>query len=286
MSETRSGGDHHLALLVDARYELAEGPAWFERHWWWVDIEAGSLHSCDPSGASLWSQSFGQRLAAVAPIGEERFLLALQQGIAIWHRPSGTLSFVAHPDAELKDNRCNDGKLDPAGRFVVGTMSMTGKTNTGGLYSLDIPNKLTKRLSDVGCSNGLAWSRDGNTLFYIDSLSYKVRAYDYDSSTGDMANPRTVVHVPSKFGLPDGMDIDSDGNLWVAHWDGWAVRCWSPENGQCLAKISMPCARPTSCCFGGEKPGQLIITTARSGLSADDLSKQPLAGGVFTYQLF
>jgi sugar lactone lactonase YvrE len=286
MSETRSGGNILLSRLVEARCELAEGPQWFEHRWWWVDIEAGSLYSCDSSGDSLWSHSFGQRLAAFAAIGENRFLLALQQGIALWHRASDSLSFVAFPDAGLKDNRCNDGKLDPAGRFVFGTMSMTGQVNAGGLYSLELPDTLTKRLSGVGCSNGLAWSQDGKTLFHIDSLSYAVKAYDYDLSTGEMSPPRTVVRVPREFGLPDGMDIDRDGNLWVAHWEGWAVRCWSPKSGDCLAKIAIPCARPTSCSFGGENFDQLLITTARVGLSAEDLSTQPLAGGVFTCRVF
>jgi len=286
MSGTPSVGETQLSLLVEARFELAEGPQWFEHRWWWVDIESGSLYSCDPTGASLWSRSFGQRLSTFAPLGDDRFLLALQQGIAIWRRPLETLSFVAFPDAAVNDNRCNDGKLDPAGRFVVGTMSLSGQENAGGLYSLELPDKLTKRLSGVGCSNGLAWSHDGKTLFHVDSLSYTVKAYDYDLSTGAMGHPRTVVRVPKQFGLPDGMDIDPDGNLWVAHWDGWAVRCWSPENGDCLAKISIPCARPTSCSFGGENFDQLLITTARAGLSAEELSKQPLAGGVFTCRVF
>ena len=268
------------SLFVEAQHELAEGPLWFNRRWWWVDIEGGSLHSCDAHGADTWSHAFGQRLGAAAPLQGQGFLLALQKGLAVWDQETDSLEYVAHPYEGIEGTRCNDGKWYPVVRFVVGTLNMQAKPRTAALYSFEFPDKLTKRLSDVSVSNGLAWTRDGRTLYHIDTLHYEITAYDYNLDNGALSNPRVVVRTPPEMGYPDGMDIDAVGNLWVAHWDGWAVRCWSPKTGECLAKISLPVSRPTSCCFGGLAGNELLITTARVGLTHETLLAEPLSGSL------
>jgi len=281
MSGRPNGCELSASLLFETRHELAEAPLWYNNRWWWVDIEGGSLNSGDDSGGDVWSHSFGQRLGAAAPLLGKGFLLALERGLAIWDLETDSLEYVAHPDQEIAGNRCNDGKWDPFGRFVVGTLNMQGKPHQGALYSFEFPNKLTKRLSNVSVSNGLAWTKDGRTLYHIDTLQYEVTAYDYDLSTGELSCPRVVIRTPAEMGYPDGMDIDAAGNLWVAHWNDWVVRCWSPQSGECLSKIRLPCSRPTSCCFGGLEGNDLIITTARVGLSMEDLAREPQAGSVF-----
>jgi sugar lactone lactonase YvrE len=134
----------------------------------------------------------------------------------------------------------------------------------------------------VWISNGLAWTRDEKTMYYIDSPTQKVVAYDYENSTGRIANPRTVIEVDGKtMGYPDGTAIDEEGMLWIAHWDGGRVRRWDPRTGAVLAEIGLPVSRPTSCAFGGEDFSVLYITSARTRLSPEKLSGEPLAGSLF-----
>ena len=118
----------------------------------------------------------------------------------------------------------------------------------------------------------------------IDTPTQRVDAFDYDDSTGEIANRKTAINIPESDGLPDGMTIDREGMLWIAHWDGWAIYRYNPDTGEKLLKVKVPAARPTSCVFGGENLDILYITSARVGLSEEELNNQPLAGGLFKYQ--
>ncbi len=151
----------------------------------------------------------------------------------------------------------------------------------GSLYRLDTDLSVHRVLGDVTVSNGLAWSFDRRTLYYIDSPTRVVSAFDYDDEAGTITGRRVAVTVPEELGSPDGMTIDSEGKLWVAHWGAGAVCRWDPDGGHLLEKIDVPAAHTTSCAFGGEDLGDLYITTARSGRSREDLEAQPLAGGLF-----
>jgi len=272
-------------VLLQAEHELGESPIWFDERWWWVEIESGVLYSCDAAGGQSWSHSFGRRVTAAAPMGDDCWLIVFERSIVRWDPDSGNEDLLARLEGEPLENRFNDGKWDPAGRFVVGTLNQNGLRNCAGLYSLDLARGLRRLLDGLHLSNGLAWSMDGRTFFHVDSLAYEIAAYDYDLESGGLSNRRIVVRVPEEMGLPDGMDIDPDGNLWVAHWGGGAVRCWAPDEGRCQSKILLPCTQPTSCRFGGPERDHLIITSARSGLRKKELAHQPLAGSVFLLQL-
>jgi sugar lactone lactonase YvrE len=247
-----------------------------------VDIERGLLLSVDGCGRDRRSHSVGRRLGAAAPIDGRRFVVALQDGIGILDLETGAVAMLASPEAFLPSSRFNDGKCDPAGRFLAGTFDMDGKERTSALYSIDGRGCLRQLLDGVTISNGLAWTADGRTLYYIDTPTFEVARFDYDLATGSLGERHVAVRVPPEMGYPDGMEIDVNGDLWVAHWDGGAVRCWSPRTGECLAEIRLPCSRPTSCCFGGPGLDRLFITTARIGLSEADLAGQPLAGSLFS----
>jgi sugar lactone lactonase YvrE len=261
---------------------LGEGPFWFEERLYWVDIERGLLLSVDGRCGDRRSHAVGRRLGAAAPIDGRRFVVAVQDGIGFLDVETEVVAILASPEAALPRSRFNDGKCDPAGRFLAGTLDMDGRERTSALYSLEARGQLRRLLAGVSISNGLAWTADGRTLYYIDTPTFEIARFDYDVATGSLGGRQVAVRVPREMGYPDGMEIDANGDLWVAHWDEGAVRCWSPRTGECLAEIRLPCSRPTSCCFGGPGLDRLFVTTARIGLSEADLSRQPLAGSVFS----
>ena len=268
-------------LFVKADCELGEGPFWFDGRLWWVDIEAGVLHSVDGTGRNPTRDVLGQKLGAAAPIGAYRFVVALENDVAVYDRTSSALRVLASHDTNARGARFNDGKCDPRGRFLAGTLSSSSRESACSLYSYEPVQGLRTLCDGVILSNGLAWDQAGTTLYYIDSMRREVAAFAYDLETGSLRDQRVVVEVPAELGVPDGMTIDAEGNLWIAHWGGYAVRCWCPRTGACLQKIDLPCAQPTSCCFGGPDFKRLFITTARMGLSPEELAAQPLAGSVF-----
>ncbi|MDP1926215.1 MAG: SMP-30/gluconolactonase/LRE family protein, partial [Thiobacillus sp.] len=174
----------------------------------------------------------------------------------------------------------NDGKCDPVGRFLAGTMDMNEKDASGSLYSFD-GKRVTRLLDGIRISNGLAWSVDHKTFYYIDTPTREVKAFDYDAATGQIANPRLAFYVPESLGWPDGMTSDMDGNLWVAIWGGAQITKWNPNTGELLGQIPVPALHTSSCVFGGKDMNELYITSARKGMSAEDLKKYPLSGGLF-----
>lgn len=268
-------------VFVQKQFDLGEGPFWYEDRLWWVDINAGALHSVNGVGDDLATISFGRKVGAVAPAGKEYFIVALQDEVALYHRASRQIEMLAAPESDRPTNRFNDGKCDPVGRFVAGTLSMVGERNVSALYSVEKDGDWQHLRQNIVLSNGLAWTADGSTMYHVDSLAYQVTRFSYDIGTGRIGEGQVVIQVPTELGVPDGMDIDSEGNLWIAHWGGSAVRCWSPVTGEHLADVEVPCAQPSSCCFGGPGLDRLFITSAREGMKPEALADQPLAGSVF-----
>jgi sugar lactone lactonase YvrE len=160
-------------------------------------------------------------------------------------------------------------------------MALDGRSGAGSLYCLGIDQQVRQMITHVTVSNGLAWSLDHRTMYYIDTATQMVVAYEYDLERGAIANRRVAIQVPVGHGYPDGMTIDADGMLWVAHWGGACVTRWDPIRGVALQSIPLPVTNVSSCCFGGADFADLYITTARQGLSEKELVKQPAAGGIF-----
>ncbi len=274
-------------LLLNACAELGEGPAWdaSTRRLYWVDILAGRVHALRVDTGQDDCFDVGEPVGCLAPRRSGGLVLALRFGFATLSLPAGMLRRLAAPEAGLPHNRFNDGKCDPAGRFLAGSMDLNeNKQPTGALYSLS-PNGEVRRLRDgVTISNGLTWSPDYKTFYYIDTPTRHVLAYDYDLESGSIARPRPVIAVPAAMGLPDGMTSDLEGNLWIALWDGAAVSVWEPARGRLIRTIPIPAQRPTACVFGGEKMDVLYVTSARTDLSQEQLSQYPLSGGLFKVQ--
>jgi sugar lactone lactonase YvrE len=218
---------------------------------------------------------------AAVPLPGGGLLLAMG-GFAALHLNSGKTSDIARLPLD-PDVRMNDGKCDPAGRFWAGTMELDGAPDRGALYRLDGPGAARQMVAPVSISNGLGWSLDGAWMYFIDTPTKTVRRYPFDMASGDLGPPSVLVDARAHLGAPDGMTVDADGNLWVAFWDGGAVRCFS-RAGEILEEVSLPVRRPTSCTFGGPDLRQLLVTTARHELTESELRDEPLAGSVLVLE--
>ncbi|MBB5437627.1 sugar lactone lactonase YvrE [Pedobacter sp. AK017] len=247
----------------------------------WIDILRGEIHQYSPVDSTHVKLAVPPLTGSMALCKDGNFIAALRSGISFIDRKTAEIKFISNPETHLPFNRFNEGKCDPEGRFWVGTMSLTDEEKKGSVYALDEKLKIDKKITEVSISNGLAWSGDKKTLYYIDTPTFEIVSYDYDSSTGTITNRKVVIKVSEKDGYPDGMTIDNEGMLWVAHWDGWQITRWDPINGEKLLSIPMPVARVTSCTFGGKNLNDLYVTSARTGLSTSDLKKQPEAGAIF-----
>ncbi|MEK7474608.1 MAG: SMP-30/gluconolactonase/LRE family protein [Candidatus Coatesbacteria bacterium] len=268
-----------VELVLDAKAQLGEGALWSARArlLYWIDIDPGLVHLYDPATGKNRTLELGQPIGTIVPRAKGGAMVALRDGFASLDLESGKLTFLADPEKDLKGNRFNDGKCDPAGRFWAGTL---GKV-PGALYRMDRDLSVHRMFGDVKCSNGIAWSLDRKTMYYIDTPTGYVEAWDYDDATGAIAKRRVCIRIPKENGSPDGCTLDADGNLWVAHWGGSNVTCYDPRTGKALHQIRVPASLVTSVAFGGPDLDILYITTARVGLSDEELKKQPLAGGLF-----
>ena len=257
--------------------KLAEGPVWDHRDQslWWVDIPNGKLYQYRPDSQSHTSYAVGHALGAAVPREQGGFVLALANGFAFFDPQTETLKSLVDPEEDLPHNRFNDGKVDPAGRFWAGTMDTQEKDQTGSLYCLSPGTLQVDRvLVNLSISNGLAWTRDVKTMYFIDSPTQCVQAFDFDLEGTLLSNRREVLHFDPAFGTPDGMTIDGEDRLWIAFWEGSKVACFDPISGKQLDQIDIPARRITSCTFGGEKWDTLYITSAAK-------EGDPLGGAIF-----
>ncbi|GAC1441791.1 MAG: SMP-30/gluconolactonase/LRE family protein [Sediminibacterium sp.] len=272
-----------LEVVVEHSCLLGEGPVWDARRKCicWVDILEGEIHEYSPGEKMFRTIPVHQMIGAIAVCRDGNFIAAMRNGFGFINRETGRVTMITDPEAHLPGNRFNDGKCDPAGRFWAGTMSVTEDAGAGSLYVLAGELSTVKQIEGVTISNGLAWSRDHQTFYFIDTVTHQVVSYRFDKATGNIADPAAVIEIPKEDGYPDGMTIDAEGMLWIAHWDGWQITRWDPVTGKKLLHVPLPVARVTSCTFGGDNLDDLYITTAKVGLIREQHQKQPLAGSLF-----
>jgi len=272
-----------LEIVVEHTCLLGEGPVWdaARKLICWVDILNGAIHEYSPQQKTHRTIEAHQMIGSMAVCTDGNFIAALQNGFAFIDRESGEIKMIADPENHLPNNRFNDGKCDPAGRFWAGTMSLSEEVGVGNVYMVENNFPYTKKIESVTISNGMAWSLDHQTFYYIDTPVFEVVAYDYDKNSGHISNKRTAIKIDEKDCNPDGMTIDNEGMLWVAHWDGWQLTRWNPNTGEKLHSIKLPVSKVTSCTFGGDNYEDLYITSARVGLTEEQLKQQSLAGSLF-----
>jgi sugar lactone lactonase YvrE len=246
--------------ISNIRTQWGEGPVWWQGALYFVDIEGRRVHRFDPADGSENSWDVGQRVGTVVPRESGGLVIAGDHGLHFLDEETGGLTPIADPEPDKPDNRFNDGKCSPDGRLFAGTISLVKKTGDARLYRLDPDLTLHEAFGPVTNSNGIAWSADGKTVYYIDTPRQEVLAFDYEKD-GHLRNLRSVVSTAHIDASPDGMTLDAAGNLWIAFCHGACVACFSPTTGGELQRIPLPCLETTACAFGGPGLSDLYVTT-------------------------
>ena len=263
--------------------KLGEGACWHSRRksFFWVDILGFAIFEYVISDKKVNRWQLPEEVSFVAEADNHYLLVAMKNAISLLNLDTDRMSLLANVEPEIADNRCNDGAVDRKGRLWIGTMQMECEPCRGALYFLDSNMQLRKKLPELSISNGIAWTNDNQTMYHIDTARNAVCSYDFDAEKANIFFKKVVVDVPREYGSPDGMCIDENGMLWIAHWGGFGIYQWNPANGKMLQKIDVPAPHVTSCAFGGEYMDQLFITTAYDGLTGEQKNVYPGSGNVF-----
>src|SRR5689334_10662641 len=250
LSQSLMPTDSDLACVADVHAILGEGPVWVKRETalYWLDIEGRSIFRQSGDGTvSSWETPM--RVGSIVPRKNGGFIAGTEDGIAIVDLPAERFEVVAKPEEHLPGNRFNDGKVDRRGRFWAGTMDSQEQTASGTLYCVDADLRWNAIDTGYKVTNGPAFSPSGDVMYHSDSARQVTYAFDMDSA-GNAGSRRTFIQFGPGDGYPDGMTVDSEACLWIAFWDGWCVRRYSPE-GEWIETVRVPVQRPTSCTFGG-----------------------------------
>ena len=269
-------------LAFDVRLELGEGPLWDDRtqRLLFVDIMRGHIHEFDPASGRDRIVNVGRPVGCIALTEKGDWIAAASDGFyRVDPRSGGVVRMVAI-EAELRDNRMNDGYVDARGRFWAGTMGMGGAREKGTLYRLDPDGRVRRMLGPVSISNGLDWSPDNRTFYYTDLALSRIDQFDFDLANGSIKNRRPFVEFPVEIGYPDGLIVDAEGFVWVALWEGGSLHRYSPD-GRLDLIVPVPASQTTKCAFGGKNLQDLYVTSAWVGLDAAARAQQPHAGSLF-----
>ena len=270
-------------LEYNIKARLGEGAFWNHKtqELYWVDIEDQMLYIYNPQTKTNRSLPTPSKIGTVVPKNTNETIVALQDGIYTMNLKSGDVVLLSDIESGLTENRFNDGKCDPSGRLWVGSMALNMQSYRANLYMVDTTGNAQLKIDSVTISNGIAWSSDQKTMYYIDTPTGMIRAFDFDNEIGAISNERVVVTVPDSMGFPDGMAIDSDDMLWVGMWNGNAVIRYNPQTGKVISKIEVPAHNVTACAFGGKNLDTLYITTASIDMTEKEKAAYPLAGSIF-----
>lgn len=270
-------------VVVEKQSILGESPWWdaeYQRlHW--VDILGCEVNIYDSTSAGSDVYPASRFVSCAIPSACGKILLCLQDGVYMLDISTGREELLCEVEAGLEQNRLNDGLCDSHGALWFGSMDQGGQRKRGSFYSLTPDGELKKHFNSIGISNGLCFSDDESMLFYIDTLAQCVYSCIVDTGERIIYDKKPLIDFTHEPGSPDGMAIDAEGLLWIAHYGGGRVSCWHPFYERKLAEVLLPATNVTSCCFGGADLKTLFITTARDGLDEKQLEREPLAGSLF-----
>tara|TARA_B110000438_G_scaffold145209_1_gene139783 strand:- start:1706 stop:2602 length:897 start_codon:yes stop_codon:yes gene_type:complete len=281
-------------IFNDCKNHLGEGVLWShdQKTLYWLDVPMPSkLFKLDMNSSQVSSFDMPEMITAMSVRANGDLLIASHYGINNFNFKSKKLEKILDLEPNLPNNRCNDGASDAKGRFWIGTMQnnispeatdMDIIENSGNLYCVNEDLTFSKHESEIGISNTLAWSPDNSKFYFTDTLTGIIFSYDFDLENGKISNKREfAIHAR---GYPDGSTVDSEGYLWSCRWGGSCVVRFNPK-GEVDDIIELPVENITSCTFGGHHLQTLFITTARWGMSKEDIEKNPEAGGLFAIEL-
>ena len=281
-------------LYVDCKNHLGEGVLWSQSQntLYWLDVPMPSkLFKLEMSNDKLSSFDMPEMITAMSIRSNDDLLIASHNGINNFNFKNQKLEKILDLEPHLPKNRCNDGASDANGRFWIGTMQnnispeatdMEIIENSGNLYSIEDDLTFTKHESNIGVSNTLAWSPDNTKFYFTDTLTGIIFSYDFDLENGKISNKKEFAKHDR--GFPDGSTVDSEGYLWSCRWGGSCVVRFNPQ-GNVDDIIELPVENITSCTFGGSNLQTLFITTARWGMTKEDIEKNSQAGSLFAIDL-
>ncbi len=271
-----------FACVLDAKASLGECPVWSvaDQALYWVDINAPTLNRFDPATGVNTAWPMPASIGSFALRMRGGFVAALRDGIWFVDRDGKPERKVADAPYDPAHHRFNDGRADAQGRFWVGSMNERRDANSAALYRLDTNLKLSAVIADVMISNGLAFSPDGKTMYYADTPTRTVHAYDLDATSAAIANRRVFAHFQGETDRPDGGAVDSEGCYWSAFYRGGKIVRLSPQ-GKLIAEYPVPAMCPTMCAFGGSDMRTIFVTSARQNRDEAELARLPQSGGIF-----
>lgn len=272
-----------VKVAFEIKSKLGEGAFWDHHHQrlYWVDIVDKKVHIYDPATKKDIEFDAPSSVGTVVPKNKDEAVIALEDGIYMLNTNTGIITLLSDVEAYMTYNRFNDGKCDPNGNLWVGSMHWEQSAPKANLYKVEPTGHTTKMLDSVTISNGIVWTSDKKTMYYIDTPTGHIRAFDFDPSESTISNERIAVVIPETLGFGDGMTIDEEDKLWVGLWNGNAVARFDPLTGTLLEKIEVPAHNVTSCSFGGENFDTLYITTSSLDMNEEESKKYPLAGSLF-----
>ena len=281
---------YDIKLALDAKAQLGETPIWHPEKGvlYWTDGFAGEFRVYDPETGKDKTYQVGDLIGSAIPCTDGRVLLLLDTGLALFDFADESVTHILDVEPGDDANRLNDGRCDARGRLWFSTVSKLFGTEayqpemTGALYMVDTDMTLYTKMIGIKQLNGIGWSADNTRMHVVDTYNFKLYRFGYDIETGGVSAPQTAVEIPESLGYADGMCVDADDNVWIAHWAG-KVSKWNPESGELLETVEMPVPNITCPGFGGEGFDTLYITTSKFGISEQDLLTMPLgtSGGLF-----
>lgn len=259
-------------VLIDRRFALSEGPVWDERdqslHF--VDIKNNRVYRYELASGGLTSIDVCQNVGCFALRESGGYILGLTAGVYLINAEHNKLEKLPQPVTDPM-TRFNDGKCDPQGRFWCGMADLYGfgDYNGGRLYVISPDHSCATIMDGLSCSNGLGFDKSGRTMYFIDSTHHQVESYTLNPDSCAVSNMRVVTRIDRSVAVPDGMTMDEDGKLWVAHWGAGFVGRYDPKTGALLCKVEVDATQSSSCCFGGEDMQTLFITSGHGGESEE-----------------
>jgi sugar lactone lactonase YvrE len=281
-----------IKVAFDQAMAVGECPLWHhgEAKLYWVDIDGFAVHRLDPVTGEHRSWRMDSEPSALAIHAKGGLVVAQRSGLVHLDTNDGTVTPIAAAPYDTTTARFNDGRVDPAGRFWIGTRYEKPDQQGAAMFCLDHGQVRTQWTGGMTNSNGLGFSPEGRRMYHADTTAHRIDAYDFDAATGIASNPRTFQQfagdkaAANYGGRPDGAAVDSEGNYWCAMFEGGRLLCFAPDGKQ-LHEVKLPLRCPTMVAFGGPDLKTLYITSASHNRKAEELARYPLTGRVLSLRV-